>query len=161
MSSVTAASAASFRIGTSTSTNLPAQDLIHGPIPVKPEWLASTQRSIRSSIVPYGRDAMNDGRWLRQHIADAASSFFQETADLLPGEPYVYSSQGGDLVAEFKAKHGTLTSIVSSTFVLLFAVVDGVPVERKLFNGSDVRAEVQRLTGLLYTGQHGALESTK
>jgi hypothetical protein len=98
---------------------------------------------------------------MSQDIADAASDFFQETADLLPGEPFVYSSQGGDLVAEFKAKHGTMTSIVSSTFVLLFAVVDGVPVERKLFNGSDMREEVQRLTGLLYTGQHGTVESTK
>jgi hypothetical protein len=104
---------------------------------------------------------MNDGCWLSRDVADAANAFFQKTADLLPEEPFIYSSQRGDLVAEFKAERGTMTSIVSPTFVVLFAVIDGMPLERRVLEGGDVREQVLQLTGMLRTGLHGAVDTTK
>jgi uncharacterized protein YgbK (DUF1537 family) len=103
----------------------------------------------------------NDGRWVAQDIADAADEFFQDTADLLPEEPVLYASRQGDLVAEFKGDHGTMTSIISHTFVLLFAVIDGKSMERRVLAGGDMRAAVLQLVERLHAGEHGALESPK
>src|SRR5258707_325256 len=86
------------------------ETLIYTPTPIGPHWLASTRKRIRTSIMPNYQAGANDGRWLSQEVADAADAFFRETADLLPGEPFIYSSRLGDLVAEFKAEHGTMTS---------------------------------------------------
>jgi hypothetical protein len=178
----TAAAAASFRIGGLTYTYPSARDanviegwtwlasaleasairvdeFVDGPKPISPVWLANTRECIRKSVRPKPSDAMADGQWLTQEIANAATDFFQSAADLLPGEPFIYSSQRGDLVAEFKAEHGTMTTIVSQTFVLLFAVIDGVPVEKRVFEPAAVREEVRRLTGLLHMGRHGAVEA--
>ena len=135
--------------------------LILGPTPLEPGWLEKIQRYIDKSIICDNCEAENDGRWLNQEVANAARDFFQKTAELLPGEPFIYSSKRGDLVAEFKDKHGTMTSIVSSTFVLLFAVIDGVPVERRIVESGDWRVDVQLLTGLLRTGQNGAVEPSR
>jgi hypothetical protein len=137
------------------------ESLIYIPSPIKPSWFASNQKRIQASVTPNCRDEKNVGQWLSQEVADAAITFFQKTADLLPGEPFIYSSQLGDLVAEFKVENGTLTSIVSPTFVLLFAVIGGVPVEKRIFQGGDVRSELHRLVGMLNTGQHVAVDSTK
>lgn len=157
MSSATAGAAASIRIGASTYTYSPTYDpVIYGPHPIQPGWLSATLQCIRNSVVPNDRVTTNDGRWVSQEIADAANVFFQSTADLLPGEPTIYSSQGGDLVAEFKADHGTLTSVVTPTFVLMFAVIDGMPVERRVSSGG-LRREVQELTEWLRMGQDGTL----
>src|SRR5689334_6162092 len=108
------------------SENRP-ESLIYSPRPSLPAWLHTVQQRIRNSILPQAQKE-NDGRWLSGDIAKAGSDFFQKTADLLTGEPFIYSSCEGDLVAEFSAEHGTMTSIVSSNFVLLFAVVDNVPL---------------------------------
>jgi hypothetical protein len=135
--------------------------LILGPTPLEPSWLENIQRYIDESVIPDTCRAENDGRWLNQEIAIAARDFFQKTAELLPGEPFIYSSKSGDLVAEFKDKHGTMTTIVSSTFVLLFAVIDGVPVERRIVEPGDWREDVQLLTGQLRTGQNGAVEASR
>lgn len=132
---------------------------LYAPSPVQPKWLETTQRSIRESLLLSAREGTDGGRWLSQQVVNAANDFFQGTSDILPGEPFIYSSQKGDLVAEFQAEHGTMTSIVSSAFVLLFAVIDGVPIERRVLDHRDLREEVRRLTELLRTGQHGALET--
>jgi hypothetical protein len=131
------------------------------PSPIRPRWFATTQKRIYASVRPNERARMNDGCWLSRDVADAANAFFQKTADLLPEEPFIYSSQRGDLVAEFKAERGTMTSIVSPTFVVLFAVVDGMPLERRVLEGGDVREQVLQLTGMLRTGLHGAVDTTK
>jgi hypothetical protein len=134
---------------------------IYVPAPIKPQWLMRTEARIRASVAPDSRGESNDGRWLRAAVADSANIFFQNTADLLPGEPFIYSSRLGDLVAEFKAEHGTMTSILSPTFALLFAVIGGIPVERRVAQGSDAREAVRQLTEMLRTGHYGSVDTRK
>jgi len=126
--------------------------------PISATWFNAVQRRIQTSTAPLGRKITNDQRWLSQDIADAASAFFKTTSDVLPSEPHIYSSLKGDLVAEFSGTHGTMTNIVSETFVIVFAVVDGTPVEKRLPLGRSetdaLRQELQRLTKMLRTGQH-------
>jgi hypothetical protein len=140
------------------------EDSIKSPSRIKPQWLATVQERMYSSIVPKDKELENDGRWLRYGVAEIASAFFQMTSDLLPSEPHIYGSQIGDLVAEFEDTHGTMTSIITPTSVILFAVVDGVPIEKRLVPGSDsptaLRRELRELTESLRTGQHD-VETTK
>ena len=132
------------------------------PGPRKPEWLGSTLKAIRSSVSAIaGGKNLDDGRWLSQNVANSASDFFENTADLFPHKPFIYSSIEGDLVAEFKTDHGTLTSIVSPLFVLLFAVVNGVPSERRVSGTRGLREEVRRFIEPLTAGTHGDLATQK
>ena len=84
---------------------------------------------------------------------------------MLPGEPFIYSARGGDLVAEFQGAHGTLTGILSETFVVLFAVVDGVSVTNKISLSGGISAEcrpiLERLTNQIRTGQNGAMDTKR
>lgn len=124
---------------------------------LKPAWLVSTENVIQGSI---GGDlALDDpsqeGRWLTQAVADAAISFFRTTADLLPGEPHIYSSRQGDLVAEFRVPGGELTSIISPEFVLLFSVINDAPSQNKLLPTDDIRAAVEDVINRLVAGTDG------
>ena len=94
--------------------------------PVEAAWFRVVERRITMSVQP-NIGLKDDRRRLSQLTALRALEFFKATSDLLPVEPYIYSSQKGDLVAEFTAVRGTLTSIVPPKFILLFAVVDGDP----------------------------------
>jgi hypothetical protein len=126
--------------------------------PISATWLNALNRRIQKSTAPLGRKIDNDLRWLSQDIAEAASAFFKTTSDVLPGEPHIYSSLKGDLVAEFSGAHGTMTNIVSQTSVIVFAVVDEDPVEKRLelcrSETDALRQELQRLTKMLSTGRH-------
>lgn len=139
-------------------------DLV-GPTPIPAPWLPALEQRIRESIAPSDADYVNDGQWLRPNIAGEAMRFFQGTSDVLPGEPYIYTLLNGDLVAEFRAAHGNVTSIVQTTSVITFAVIDGQLLDRKLELRNDnlaaARQELQRLTNELRTGEHGALEPTQ
>src|SRR4026207_1497021 len=99
-----------------------AESLI-GPTQIAPHWLTRVQDRISGSIVPREQESSNDGRWLLPSAAAAACVFFQAAADVLPGEPHISGSQDGELIAEFESKHGRLTSIITDTSVLLFAVI--------------------------------------
>jgi hypothetical protein len=133
---------------------------IRGLCPTGPQWLSTVQQRIASSVVPIGiTEGQNNGRWITQDIADAGAEFFQATSDLLPGEPFIYSSQGGDLVAEFESSAGTLTAIVSRQFVILFASIAGCLFEKKIEPGPDglgvLRRELEGLAEKLVPGRHG------
>ena len=73
-----------------------------GPLPVRASWLSNVERRIRGSIPTSSEPLSNTGRWLEPQLAWQAINFFQATSDILPGEPYVYASLMGDLIAEFK-----------------------------------------------------------
>ncbi len=137
----------------SLSENRP-EAAIYFSWPIQPSWLIETEGRIRKSIAPSDQ-VVNDGHWLSEDVAKAAMGFLEATADLLPGEPFIYSSRKGDLVAEFKAGRGTLTSVVSPHFAVLFAVVDGESVEQVVSNGEDVREAVRKMANVLLTGAHG------
>jgi hypothetical protein len=129
---------------------------------IEPTWANAVQTRISKSIAPQGAEPL-DRRWLSVNVANVATQFFQVTADVLPGEPYIYSSNEGDLVAEFSGTHGTMTNIISPTFIFVFAVIDGESVEKHLDleNGgfASVRSELSKLSKMLRTGRHGAVET--
>jgi len=129
-----------------------------GPTRISAQWLCEVQERIQRSLLPRGQK--NDGRWLTEEIAVASSSFFETTSDLLPSEPYIYSSSKGDLIAEFKSDGGSMTGVITPEFVGLFAMVDGVPVERTLSFADPTKSMRQGLldfTETIRTKQHGAV----
>jgi len=134
------------------------EQLIYITAPVKPQWFASVQMRLRRSVKPNSR-ADNDPEWISQEVADAGNAFFEKTADILPGEPFIYRSSLGDLVAEFRTERGAMTTVVSPGFLLLFAVIDGKPIERQVPESGDVRAELQELSSQLRMDQHGAMDT--
>jgi hypothetical protein len=162
---MTAATADSrmFLISSPQITGLSAGKLA-GPLPVPADWLATVERRIRNSIVPTEHAGENDGRWLRYEVANAAIQFFRQASSLLPGEPFIYSSTSGDLVAEFKSTYGLMTSVVTADKVLAVAMVHGHPehvsVNLSNANDSDLRRELMPMADLLRKGQHAGSERT-
>lgn len=100
--------------------------------PLVAPWLSNVKRRINDSITPSGREESNEGQWISGEIAEVAKNFFEAVSDVLPGEPEIYNSGTGDLVAEFKASHGSLTTILSRTSLVLFAASDSSILERTL-----------------------------
>lgn len=134
------------------------ETLIQGPTRLPAQWLSAVQERIQRSILPRGQN--NDGRWLTEEIALSSSTFFETTSDLLPGEPYIYTSTKGDLVAEFQSDSGIITGIITPEFVGLFAVIDGVPVERTLALANppnSTRQGLHEFSETLRTKQHGPM----
>lgn len=139
-------------------------DRLAGPIPSPAPWLGAVHRRLRESMVPSGKELDNDGRWLSKEAAFAANAFFSSLSDVLPGEPYVYSSNDGDVVAEFKAPYGRMTSVVSSNGVVTLATLrNDEPIVRNLRFGDHgygaMRNELRSLTAMLVTGRRrGAMD---
>ena len=99
-----------------------------------PNWYGVVQRRLKNSIMPFGMNEENDGSWLSYEIASRAQTFFEMFSSALPSEPYIYSSNAGDLVAEFSLKDkGSLTAVISNDIVTLFADVGGdTPIHQKI-----------------------------
>lgn len=126
---------------------------VRAPRQVLPFWLGKVEKRIRDSIIPFDCKEQNDGRWLNENVAISAISFFQNVADLLPLEPFIYSSRKNDLVAEFEFARGKLTCVVSPEFVLLFADTNGCPTSEKInfteIDEVEIRKKVREITGKL------------
>jgi hypothetical protein len=133
---------------------------VAGPLPVAAPWLPDVSRRIRDSVVPDGHQFENDGQWLTPEIAIAATAFFQLTSDVLPSEPHIYSSLGGDLVAEFSGPHGVMNAVISPTRFIALAVVDDEPIEKRIdWNSVKVdtlRKNLQEITLMLRDGEYGS-----
>jgi hypothetical protein len=87
--------------------------------------------------------------WLDLNSATLALQFFSATADLLPGEPYIYATHSGDLVAEFEAETANLTAVISEAHIILFAATKNAvtsPKEHIIKNRENMRAEVRAFT---------------
>lgn len=124
-------------------------------------WFRQVERRIAESSTP-DPNLARGSRWLSQATAIAALRFFEMTSDLLPGEPYIYGSPMGDLIAEFDGEKGTLTSVIGPSFTLLYAIVSGIPIKRKISPESgerELRSELKELAESLRTGKNGALET--
>ena len=132
---------------------------VHSLQEVRPLWFGTVRQAILDSVA---RDeaALSDTRWLHRSVAKAAIDFFEISSDILPSPPHIYRSRRGDFIAEFKGAHGTLTTIVATDFVVLFAVVDGTPIEKRITDPRDVREEVRTLATQLATGSHGEVAAT-
>jgi len=129
------------------------------------EWLNVVEQRILASLPPEGYSVKGDTAWLQPDVASAALDFFKRTSTALPSEPYIYSSQAGDLVAEFPVTHGKMTCIISSKFVLVFAVVNDEVVQKKLLRTptslDSIRSEIQAVTQLLNAGTNGKVGSKR
>jgi hypothetical protein len=124
-------------------SELPFQPM--GPLPVRASWLANVERRILGSIPFTGAEPLpQTGRWLEPEVAGQAINLFQVMSDILPGEPYVYASLKGDLVAEFKAPKGKLTTIVGKSSLTSFGV-SGDSVLRITFDLPIVNIQNARL----------------
>jgi hypothetical protein len=123
------------------------------------------QRRLNGSIGVRGSDALQDGTGLRREIVSVANTFFEATSDLLPAEPYLYSSQIGDLVAEFSAPLGRMTMIISTDFAIAHAVVGGQVTQKTLRLTPDaqssLRPEIGALTSTLRVAQHGSVDTER
>lgn len=152
-----------FLISSPQITGLSAGKL-PGPQTVPAHWLGAVERRIRDSIVPTEHIADNDGRWLAFDVANAAIQFFRQVSALLPGEPYIYSSAAGDLVAEFNAMHGQLTSVVTVDKLLAVAMVDGrseqLTINLANSTGNDLLRKLKPMADLLCKGQHAGSAGT-
>jgi hypothetical protein len=130
--------------------------------PTAPSWLDRVQKSIQKSVVFDIRGVQNDGSWVTQGVANAATDFLSEAADFLPGEPILYSSRDGSLVAEFPFSGGTLTSVVSTEHIVLFASVGAEIFETKIDRRADtIREDFLRFAEPFITNLHGDLEATE
>ena len=133
---------------------------VTGPIPIAAAWLPDVSRRIKDSVVPEGRQFENEGQWLSSGIAISATAFFQLTSDVLPGEPHIYSSLGGDLVAEFSGTHGVMSAVISPTRLVALVVVDDRPIEKNIdwssIRADALRKELREITLMLRDGEYGS-----
>jgi hypothetical protein len=129
------------------------------------EWLNVVEQRILASLPPEGYSVKGNTAWLQPDVASAALDFFKRTSTALPSEPYIYSSQAGDLVAEFPVSHGKMTCIVSTKFVLVFAAVREEVVQKKLLRTptslESIRSEIQAVTQLFNAGTNGKVGSKR
>lgn len=134
-----------------------------GPIPVRAAWLPTIERRIADSIAsPEVDEIPDDGRWIDSNVAAQAFGFFDATSDVLPSsEPYIYTSTHGDLVAEFEATHGKITTIVGKTSVVSFAATDATmhrtTLELPVSNIREVRKQLKELTDRV-SGENGTVD---
>jgi hypothetical protein len=131
--------------------------------PIPAAWLDAISKRIGDSIASTGNETKGDGSSLTVEIADSARSFFETTSDILPCEPFIYSSHKGDLVVEFEAPYGRLTTVISRSSLIAFAVLGEVHFEKHIelvsSTSNALRNELQKITGMLRTGQlHGEVE---
>jgi hypothetical protein len=128
------------------------------------QWLGIVEQRIKASIPAEGFPPTQDVAWLRPQVGLAALEFFRDTSTALPGEPYIYSSNAGDLVAEFSAPRGKMTCLISPEFVYVFAAPGNEVIADKLTpskQGADeLRSYMQTVTDRLRAAnQDGTLEA--
>ncbi len=81
-------------------------------------WLATTLSSIRASVDDGVEAEENDGSYISSKIADRAVAIFEAASHVLPGEPYLYTTATGNLVAEFQQTEKSRTIVVHEGYFL-------------------------------------------
>ena len=123
-------------------------------------WLASVERRIQDSTMPNEYGEWSTPEWISEDVGRAAISFFQNSADVLPGEPFLYASLSGDLVAEFETAKGSMTTIISPEDTILFATPADYlqsPIEVTLKRGTNRLREEVRAFSQLIAPAHGPM----
>jgi len=126
-------------------------------------WLSIVEQRIMASVAPEGYPEQASGAWLRAKVGSAAIDFFRSMSAALPGEPYIYASGAGDLVAEFVGSRGKLTCIVGPNVVYVFAVAGDETVQRKFVPGevAELRSQLQSMTSMLRPARPNATLGTR
>ena len=135
---------------------LKALSAFNVPAPIAAPWLGAVQRRLETSVAT--PDDRSNPASIAEPIASAAIAFFEATSDVLPGEPFLYPTTKGDVVAEFVGAHGRLTGILGSEHLLLHAVIDGKVMQYEANIGDDfngIRQQLKSLSLKLQPEDHG------
>lgn len=128
-------------------------------------WLGILEERIKNSIRDQGASLEEEEALLEKPVAEQAIRFFQATSDILPGEPYIYSSDRGDLIAEHRSPLGHLTNIIGESFLLTFAVVDGKPIQKTFdiaqCDFQEARRELSKLSKRIRVDSYGKTVGSK
>jgi hypothetical protein len=127
---------------------------LNGPIP----WLSKVEAAISTSVPEDIEAEDNEGQWLDADSAFNAINFLQNTADLLPGAPFIYGTPLGDFVAEFENGIAKLTSVVSAQSTLLVGVCVANPkesVQSRIPRGSNRLRDEVREFNMKMAAVHG------
>lgn len=135
-------------------------------LPNLSEWQQRVKIRIEKSSANYEQNDRNKNERLSLSVALAAIDFFDNTADILPEEPVIYAASDGELVAEFKARNGAITTIVSHDFIIIFADIDGHALhyqftDRSLSAYEQIRSRLKEILSKLNVGEDGSLATTK
>lgn len=121
-------------------------------------WLPIVEQRIKASVTPEGCPEQTNGAWLKTKVGSAAVDFFRSMSTALPGEPYIYASRAGDLVAEFVESCGKMTCIVAPNVVYVFAATGDETVQKKfvLSEVVELRSHLQAMTNMLRSVRQNA-----
>jgi hypothetical protein len=132
-------------------------------LPAFAPWLPAVEVRISNATLPDGYASLEKTQWVTAEVGAAAVRFFQNTADVLPGEPFIYGSKTGALVAEFQSVNGALTTVISPNSTTLFAVKKDEPedpIQITVRRGSNrLREDLKNIAQAL-AGTHGKMGST-
>jgi hypothetical protein len=160
LSSTSAGESASIVLGSTSTSAVQSSSLQY---PLAAPWLANVQRRLNNSV---GLDlAAPDGQWLTKGVVSAANTFFQATSDLLPIEPFLYSSTQGDLVAEFQGVEIPITVIFSTSNAIALAVIAGQPLKFTIplaaTPAGALRSELTKITEILRAKRHEPVDAER
>jgi hypothetical protein len=139
--------------------------LENGPSTLSAGWLAAVERRVRDSVEPHNSKEHDTGKWVDQDVALRAMQFFQMASSVLPGEPFIYSSNGEDLIAEFKTIHGVLTGVISGPLLSIYAMTSG-NVQKKLnfdlrtISSGSLQEQLKPMASLIIAGGSGSAVGT-
>jgi len=126
-------------------------------------WLSAVQRRLNASIGTPSNAAQGGGAWLSKDVVMTANLLFEAASSLLPGEPYLYGSRNGDLVAEFKNDVGSMTMIVTKDAAIVFAVIGDETIHKTVslnpIAPAVLASELSAITSRLNTVQHGQVDT--
>ena len=126
-----------------------------------PTWLARVEQRIRNSVEPAGKAVENEGQWLPSNIVEVALPFLREVAETFPCEPFIYSSNRGDLIAEFDASPYRMTMVITPKSVLIYAVRGAAAFDLTLdpsSPGLTLRQSIQGLIQRVRAGKYGDMD---
>jgi hypothetical protein len=128
---------------------------------IPPPWYKDVESRINNSISSSASHSRSASGFVTigPEVAKAANTFFRYCGSYLPGEPYIYPSNRGDLVSEFVDKRGPLTIIISPTSIVIFAVADGVANELKFAISSNLDSVGRKLSERSGVVHHGSMET--
>lgn len=153
----------------SGGTSMPGGIVTLGPVyepwfPAFTGWLPAVEQRINGATLPDGYGTLTKSEWVSEAVGSAAIRFFQNAADVLPSEPFIYGSKSGALVAEFSTSNGALTTIIAPDVTTLFAVRNDQPekpIQISIQRGSNrLREDVKNISRTLSASSDGQMGSS-
>ena len=142
-----------------TAIRMKAEAALIAPLDIPAVWLRNVEQRLLSSVEKSGEELAAGLDSLPQALAEAGLRFFQVASDVLPGEPYLYRSRLGDLVAEYRGPNGQMTTVIGSEFGAALVSVDGNVFQHKFSTTPDglekARSHIRDLSKKVCPSKHG------